>query len=77
MEYLNRLQKFHLVAPATRSTFSYSNHLVSKPTQLKMPLLNRLYSAMDSTASTILRLISRKSRAPSTISVSDILLMIL
>ena len=57
-------------------TLIKSNHLVLKPTQLKMPLLKRLYSAMLSTASVILRLIRRKSRAPSTISVSDILLMI-
>ena len=28
MEYRNSFQKFHLVSPATRSTFSYSNHLV-------------------------------------------------
>ena len=43
-EYLNSFQKLHFVCPAARSTFSYSSHLVSKPTQLNMPLEKRLYS---------------------------------
>ena len=34
MEYTSSFQKFHLVSPLARSTFSYSSHLVRKPTQL-------------------------------------------
>ena len=42
-----------------------------------MPLEKRLYSLMESTASTICLLMKRKSCAPSTISVWEILFMIL
>ena len=38
-EYKNNFQNDHLVSPATLSTFSYSNHLVLKPTKLNRPLL--------------------------------------
>ena len=33
IEYINNFQNDHFVSPATLSTFSYSNHLVSNPTQ--------------------------------------------
>ena len=42
-----------------RSTFSNSNHFVRKPTHSKIPLENRLYSLISSTASTMFRFISR------------------
>ena len=76
MEYLNSPQKLHFVSPATRSTFLYGSHFVLKPIQPKMPLEKRLYSHIATMASTISRFISLKSRAPSTISASEILLMI-
>ena len=44
MEYWNNPQNDHLVSPATLSIFSYSNHLVSKPTHWNNPLENLLYS---------------------------------
>ena len=43
IEYLNNFQKLHFVSPAARSMFSYSNHLVRYPTQLKIPFEKRLY----------------------------------
>ena len=46
-----------------------------KPIQPKIPLEKRLYSLMETMASTILRFIRRKSLAPSTISASEILLI--
>ena len=76
-EYLNSFQKLHLVCPATRSTFSYSNQYVLKPIQPKIPLEKRLVSPIATIESTILRFIKRKSRAPSTTSTSEILPMIL
>ena len=48
---------------------------VRKPIQPKIPLEKRLYSLMETMASTILRFIRRKSLAPSTISASEILLI--
>ena len=59
MEYTSSFQKFHLVSPLARSTFSYSSHLVLKPTQPKIPLVKRLYSRMDRMASTICLVIRR------------------
>lgn len=58
-EYTRSFQKFHLVSPLARSTFSYSSHLVLKPTQPKIPLVKRLYSRMDRMASTICLVIRR------------------
>ena len=58
MEYRNSLKKDHLVSPATRSTFSYSNHLVRKPTHSYSPLEKRLYSFRESRASSTGRVIS-------------------
>ena len=54
-EYLNSWRRDHFVSPALRSTFSYSSHSVLKPTQLKIPFENRLYSLICNTASTIFR----------------------
>ena len=48
---------------------------VRKPIQPNIPLEKRLYSLMETMASTILRFIRRKSLAPSTISASEILLI--
>ena len=42
-----------------RSILSNSSHFVSKPTQPKIPLLNRLYSGMERMASTTCLVISR------------------
>ena len=75
MAYLNSFQKFHLVSPATRSIFLYGSQRVLKPIHPKIPLEKRLYSLMETMASTILRFIRRKSLAPSTISASEILLI--
>lgn len=47
----------------------------AEPIQPKIPLEKRLYSLMETMASTILRFIRRKSLAPSTISASEILLI--
>ena len=58
-EYTRSFQKFHLVSPLARSTFSYSSHLVLKPTQPKIPLVKRLYYLMDRIASTICLVIRR------------------
>src|SRR5699024_5737476 len=77
IEYLNKLQKFQEVSPATRSRFSYDKYSVLKPTQLKIPFEKRLYSVNSRIESTICRVIKRKSLAPSIISASLILLMIL
>ena len=74
--YLNSFQKFHFVSPATRFTFSYGSQHVRNPIQPKIPLEKRLYSPISTIASTISRRISRKSRAPSTISASDTRLII-
>ena len=57
-EYFKSFQKDHLVSPALLSTFSYSNHFVLKPTQLKIPLEKRLYSFTSRIASTIWRVIN-------------------
>lgn len=76
MEYLNNDQKFHFVFPAAHSIFSYEIQWVLNPTHEKIPLEKRLYSLNDKTASTNFLVMKRKSRAPSTISVPDILLMI-
>ena len=43
-EYKNSFQNDHLVSPATRSTFSYSNHFVLYQTKKKIPFENLLYS---------------------------------
>ena len=76
-EYVNNFQKDHFVLPATLSTFSYSSHFVSNPTQVKIPFENLLYSCMETIASFICLVISLKSLAPSTISMFDIFLIIL
>ena len=76
IEYLSSERKFHLLFPAARSTFSYEMQWVLNPTQEKMPLEKRLTSLSERTASTNRLVMQRKSRAPSTISVSEILLMI-
>ena len=76
-EYLNNFQKFHFVSPAFLSMFSYSNHFFLKPTQLNIPLENLFTSGISKTASHIVLFIIWKSLAPSTISMSDSLLMIL
>ena len=44
MAYINNFQKLHLDSPATLFIFSYSNHLVLKPTKLKSPFEYLLYS---------------------------------
>ena len=59
IEYRNNFQKDHLVSPATRSTFSYSSHFVSNPTQPNKPLEKRLYSPISRSASTKARFIRR------------------
>ena len=53
IEYKNNFQKLHFVSPATLSTFSYSSHFVSKPTQPNIPFEKRLYSGMERMASFI------------------------
>ena len=53
MAYTNNFLKFHLVSPAHLSIFSYSNHFVLYPTQLKIPLEKRLYSFIERIESTI------------------------
>ena len=72
-EYKNNPINDHFVSPATRSTFSKAIHFVLNPTQPKIPFEKRLYSPISNIESTICRVIRRKSRAPSTTSVSDIL----
>ena len=42
-----------------KGIYSYSSHLVLKPTQPKIPLVKRLYSRMDRMASTICLVIRR------------------
>ena len=59
IEYLNSFQTDHLVSPAARLMFSYSSHLVLKPTQPKMPFEKRLYSVTLRIASTTCRVIIR------------------
>ena len=68
--YLNSFQNDHFVSPATLGTFLYGIQSVLNPTQPNMPFVKRLYSPMDRTASSILRFIMRKSRAPSVMSAS-------
>mgnify|MGYP004536399991 CR=1 FL=1 len=51
--YLNNFQKDHFVSPATLSTFSYSNHLVSKPTKLNNPFEYLLYSFKEIVSSSV------------------------
>lgn len=74
-EYINRLPKDHFVLPATRGVFKQSIHFVSNPTYSKMPFEKRLYSPILRIASTICRVIIRKSCAPGTMFVFDILLI--
>ena len=45
--YINNFQKLHLVSPATLSIFSYSSHLVLKPTKANKPLEYLLYSCIE------------------------------
>ena len=71
--YFNSFQKFHFVSPATRFTFSYGSQYVRKPIHPKIPLLENgciLPSPRSRPPSP--RFISLKSRAPSTISASEI-----
>ena len=77
IEYRNSFQKDHAVVPAARSTFSYSIYFVLYPTQLNIPFENLLYSFTDKIESTICLDMNLKSCAPSTISVCEILFMIL
>lgn len=65
-EYITSPINDHLVLPAHRSTFSNSSHFVLKPTHSYIPFMNRLYSGISKMASITLRLIRRKSLAPST-----------
>ena len=58
-EYRSSPKNDHYVSPATLSTFSNSIHLVLNPTQLYIPLVNRLLSPSSSMASTIFRVIIR------------------
>ena len=53
--YLNKLQKLHFVVPTVRSTFWYSTHLVSKPTQQNKPFEKRCFSHSLMMLSTIWR----------------------
>lgn len=75
--YLNNFQKFHLVSPATRSTFSNGNQYVLNPIHPNIPFEKRLFSCIATIALTIDFFINLKSRAPSTISASEILFIIL
>ena len=59
MEYLNKDQNDQLVSSSTLLTFSYSTHLVLKPTQVKIPLENLWYSFNSKIASTTGRVIKR------------------
>ena len=77
IEYLKSFQNDHLVVPATRSIFSYSNHFVLNPTQGKIPFVKRFLSHKETTASLYVFVISLKSLAPSTTWTSDIFLIIL
>ena len=77
IEYKNNFQNDHVVFTATLSTFSYSNHFVSKPTQPNIPFENLLYSPRDIILSVICLVINLKSLAPSTILAFEILLIIL
>src|SRR5574344_2445151 len=60
IEYKKSFQNDHLVLPATRSTFSYSNHFVLKPTQGKIPFVKRFFSHKERTAFLYCSVISRK-----------------
>ena len=76
-EYLKSFQKFQVVVPAARSVFSTGIYFVSKPTQEKIPFEKRLRSLIERIASTICLVIKRKSCAPSTICVWEMLFMTL
>ena len=76
-EYFKSFLKLHFVCPATLSMLSYDNQYVLNPIQPKIPFEKRLFSHIDTIASTISRFIKRKSLAPSTISRVEILFIIL
>ena len=77
IEYMNNFQNDHFVFPATLSIFSYSNHFVLNPTQVKIPFENLLYSFISKMLSVICLVINLKSLAPSTMSILEILRIIL
>ena len=77
IEYINSFVNDHLVLPAALSILGYDIHFVLNPTHGKIPFENRLYSSMLVIALTIFFVIILKSRAPSTIFVSDILFITL
>ena len=69
--YLKSEKNENFVCPAARTMFGNSTHFVVKPTHWNSPFVNRSVSPSEITASSIFRVIMRKSVALGFISTDD------